>query len=97
MVRQFTDHPNDYDIWAHYDAIGIPVLCLRGAESDLVLRDATDEMMRRGPGTRGLARIIEVPGCGHAPALNVPEQLDLVKSFIDEHDVPVITPAAAIP
>ena len=83
MVRQFTDHPNDYDIWAHYDAIDIPVLCLRGVESDLVLRDVTDEMMRRGPGTRGLTRIVEIPGCGHAPALNVPEQLDLVKSFID--------------
>ncbi|MEJ6022767.1 alpha/beta fold hydrolase [Ramlibacter sp. PS4R-6] len=86
MVRQFTDHPNDYDIWAHYDVLEIPVLCLRGAESDLVQRDATDEMMRRGPGLRGLTRIVEIPGCGHAPALNVPEQLDLVMSFIDQHD-----------
>jgi pimeloyl-ACP methyl ester carboxylesterase len=95
MVRQFTDHPNDYEIWAHYDAIDVPVLCLRGAESDLVLRDATDEMMRRGPGARGLARIVEIPGCGHAPALNVPEQLDLVKSFIDRNDLPLIAPKAA--
>lgn len=94
MVRQFTDHPNDYDIWTHYDVVDTPILCLRGVESDLVLRDATDEMMRRGPGSRGLVRIVEIPGCGHAPALNVPEQLDLVKSFIDEHDVPVIAPAA---
>lgn len=95
MVRQFTDHPNDYDIWVHYDAIDIPVLCLRGVESDLVLRDATDEMMRRGPGARGLTRVVEIPECGHAPALNVTEQLDLVKSFLDEHDVPVATRAAA--
>jgi pimeloyl-ACP methyl ester carboxylesterase len=95
MVRQFTDHPNDYDTWAHYDALDIPVLCLRGAESDLVLRDATEEMMRRGPGARGLACIVEVPGCGHAPALNVPEQLDLVTSFIDGHEMSVIAPAAA--
>jgi pimeloyl-ACP methyl ester carboxylesterase len=95
MVRQFTDHPNDYDIWEHYDAIDIPVLCLRGVESDLVLRDATDEMMRRGPGLRGLTRVVEIPGCGHAPALNVAEQLDLVKAFFDQHDVQVIAPAAA--
>jgi pimeloyl-ACP methyl ester carboxylesterase len=86
MVRQFTDHPDDYSIWAHYDALEIPVLCLRGAESDLVLRETTGEMMRRGPGTKGLARIVEIAGCGHAPALNVPEQLDLVASFFDEHD-----------
>lgn len=88
MVRQFTDHENEYDIWPHYDALEIPVLCLRGAESDLVLREITDEMMLRGPGARGLARVVEVRGCGHAPALNVPEQLELVASFIADHDVP---------
>jgi hypothetical protein len=60
-----------------------------------VLRDATDEMMRRGPGLRGLTRVVEIPGCGHAPALNVAEQLDLVKAFFDQHDVQVIAPAAA--
>ncbi|HSV47900.1 MAG TPA: alpha/beta hydrolase [Ramlibacter sp.] len=86
MVRQFTDHPDDYLIWEHYDAVEVPVLCLRGAQSDLVLRDATDEMARRGPGRRGLLRVVEIPDCGHAPALNVPAQLDLVASFIDQHE-----------
>ena len=86
MVRQFIDHPADYDLWEHYDAINVPVLCLRGAESDLVLRDATAEMMKRGPGVRGLARVVEIAGCGHAPALNVPDQLDLVTSFIELHE-----------
>ncbi|MDB5941878.1 MAG: D-(-)-3-hydroxybutyrate oligomer hydrolase-like protein [Ramlibacter sp.] len=86
MVRQFIDHPHDYDTWEHYDAIEVPVLCLRGAESDLVLPDAVDEMLRRGPGARGLTRVVEVPGCGHAPALNVPEQLDLVSDFIERHE-----------
>lgn len=83
MVRQFIDHPHDYDLWEHYDRIDVPVLCLRGAESDLVLRETTAEMLARGPGARGLARVVEIPGCGHAPALNVPEQLDLVAGFID--------------
>ena len=86
MVRQFIDHPDDYALWPHYDAIDIPVLCLRGVESDLVLRETTEEMMRRGPGLKGLTRIVEVAGCGHAPALNVPEQLDVVASFIDEQE-----------
>ena len=83
MVRQFIDHPHDYELWDHYDRIDIPVLCLRGAESDLVLRETTAEMLQRGPGARGLARVVEIPGCGHAPALNVPDQLDLVAGFID--------------
>jgi pimeloyl-ACP methyl ester carboxylesterase len=86
MVRQFTDHPNDYDLWEHYDGIEVPVLCVRGAESDLVLRETVDEMKTRGPGRRGLLRVVEVPGCGHAPALNVPEQLELVASFIDRSE-----------
>ncbi len=85
MVRQFTDHTDEYLIWEHYDAIRIPVLCLRGENSDLVLRDATAEMMQRGPGLLGLAKVVEVPGCGHAPALNVAEQLDLVTAFIDQY------------
>ncbi|AEG92660.1 alpha/beta fold hydrolase [Ramlibacter tataouinensis] len=86
MVRQFIDHPRDYELWEHYDAIEAPVLCLRGAESDLVLPDATAEMMQRGPGARGRLRVVEVPGCGHAPALNVPAQLDLVAGFIEAHE-----------
>jgi pimeloyl-ACP methyl ester carboxylesterase len=84
MVRQFIDHPRDYDLWEHYDRLRIPVLLLRGAESDLVLPDAAAEMLTRGPGALGLARVVEVPGCGHAPALNVPQQLDLVRAFIEQ-------------
>jgi pimeloyl-ACP methyl ester carboxylesterase len=86
MVRQFIDHPDDYDLWEHYDRIEVPVLLMRGADSDLVLPDAAAEMLTRGPGAAGLARVVEVPGCGHAPALNVPEQLDLVREFIDRHE-----------
>lgn len=86
MVRQFTDHPDDYALWPHYDAIEVPVLCLRGADSDLVLVGTTREMLVRGPGARGMARVVEVAGCGHAPALNVPEQLALVTSFIESID-----------
>ncbi len=83
MVQQFTQHSNDYLIWEHYDQIDIPVLCLRGADSDLVLRETTEEMRTRGPGARGLLEVIEVPGCGHAPALNVPQQLAWVRGFLE--------------
>jgi pimeloyl-ACP methyl ester carboxylesterase len=86
IVRQFIDHPDDYELWDHYDRLRIPVLLLRGAESDLVLRDAADEMMTRGPGPLGLVRVVEIAGCGHAPALNVPEQLDLVRGFFEQQE-----------
>ena len=83
MVRQFIVHPDDYLIWAHYDSIRCPVLLLRGAESDLVLAETVPRMHQRGPGAHGLLQTIEVPQCGHAPALNVAQQLDWVTGFIE--------------
>ena len=85
MVQQFLAHPNDYLIWEHYDAMTIPVLCLRGAQSDLVLPHTTAEMLRRGPGLLGRTGVVEIADCGHAPALNVADQLNLVSGFIDAH------------
>lgn len=83
IVGQFTHHPDDYLLWSHYDAITAPVLCLRGADSDLVLPEAIAQMRTRGPGAAGRLQVIEVPGCGHAPALNVAQQLVPVRTFID--------------
>ncbi|MFN4350036.1 MAG: alpha/beta fold hydrolase [Hylemonella sp.] len=86
MVQQFVHYPDDYLLWEHYDQVDAPTLLLRGAESDLVLRETVEHMRTRGPGLSDRLQVIEVPGCGHAPALNVPEQLDAVLDFIRRHD-----------
>jgi len=78
MVLQFVHHPHDYDQWEAYDAIEAPTLCLRGESSDLLLADVAEEMGRRGPH----AEVVTIAGCGHAPALNVPDQLNLVERFL---------------
>lgn len=78
MVRQFIVHPNDYDRWDEYDALTMPTLVLRGAQSDLLLQETAEEMTKRGP----RAQLAVIPGCGHAPALNVPAQIELVRRFI---------------
>ena len=83
LVMQFTHHPDDYLIWPHYDALHLPVLLLRGAQSDLVLPATAHQMKQRGPGAKGLLQHIEVPNCGHAPALNVDEQLAGVEGFLE--------------
>ncbi|RZI90558.1 MAG: alpha/beta hydrolase, partial [Variovorax sp.] len=82
MVRQFVAHPDDYLVWPHYDAIDVPVLCLRGVDSDLVRPETLVAMRGRGPGAREALQVIEVPGCGHAPALNVPAHLEPIEAFI---------------
>ena len=79
MVRQFIDHPSDYDQWAHWDRLSIPVLCLRGEHSDLLEAAVAEQMRQRGP----RALVATIAGCGHAPALNVPEHFALVEHFFD--------------
>ena len=80
MVQQFIHHPNDHDRWDDWDSLSIPVLCLRGADSDLLAADTAEQMALRGP----RARVVTIAGCGHAPALNVPAQLELVRDFLAE-------------
>ncbi len=84
MVGQFVHYPDDYLIWNHYDRIEVPTLCLRGIDSDLVKRETLSAMTQRGPGLRGLLETVEVPGCGHAPALNVPGHFDLITKFLSK-------------
>ena len=53
------------------------MLCLRGESSDLLLAETAEQMRVRGP----RAEVVELAGCGHAPALNTPEQFALVERF----------------
>lgn len=77
MVMQFTHHADDYGLWDAWDSLALPVLCLRGEDSDLLLRETAEQMRNRGP----RAVVVEIAGCGHAPALNTPEQIALVERF----------------
>jgi len=78
MVMQFERHPGDFDLWNDYDAVTAKTLCLRGAESDLLLPDVAAAMTQRGP----RCRLEVIPDCGHAPALNVPGQFALIEQFL---------------
>jgi len=77
MVMQFTHHADDYLQWDDWERLEIPVLCLRGESSDLLLPETAEQMRQRGP----RAVVVEIAGCGHAPALNSPAQWALVERF----------------
>ena len=77
MLRQFSAHPNDDDQWVAWDAMTIPVLVLRGADSDLRLPELAEAMHKRGP----RAVVVTIAGCDHAPALNTLAQFGLVERF----------------
>jgi pimeloyl-ACP methyl ester carboxylesterase len=77
MVMQFTHHTDEYLQWSDWDRLDVPVLCLRGESSDLLLPEVAEQMRQRGP----RAVVVEIKGCGHAPALNTPAQWALVERF----------------
>jgi pimeloyl-ACP methyl ester carboxylesterase len=70
----------DLELWDLYDAIRCPTLVLRGETSDLLSRATTEQMRARGP----RARVVEIPGVGHAPTLMHRDQIALVRDFLLE-------------
>ncbi|WP_236024650.1 alpha/beta fold hydrolase [Arenibaculum pallidiluteum] len=78
IVRQFTEAPDDYVQWDAWRAIACPTLLLRGEDSDLLLPATAAAMVEANP--RATLRV--VPGCGHAPALNVPTQTGPLRAFL---------------
>lgn len=65
-------------LWHAYDSLRVPVLLLRGAQSDLLSRETALAMTQRGP----KARLIELDGVGHAPMLVSPDQVSAVADFL---------------
>ncbi len=69
--------PADVILWPLWAEIRQPILLLRGAESDLLLRPTALGMVARGD-----VALHEVAGVGHAPAFNTREQLDIVQRWV---------------
>jgi pimeloyl-ACP methyl ester carboxylesterase len=71
-------HYVDTDMWAIYDLIKCPTLLIRGAQSDLLTAETAKQMTERGP----RAKLVEIPGVGHAPTLMDEAQIGIVKDFL---------------
>ena len=74
--RQITD--KDLDSWPTWDTVRCPTLVIRGALSDLLSRDTALQMTQRGP----KAKLVELPGIGHAPTLLHADQIRIVREFL---------------
>jgi pimeloyl-ACP methyl ester carboxylesterase len=68
----------DIDLGAFWDAIRCPTLVLRGADSDVLLRETAEAMTQRGP----RARLVEFAGVGHAPMLMSAEEARVIRDFL---------------
>ena len=64
-------------MWHAFKQIRIPMLIVRGGNSDLLSAQTVAEMCKVNP----YARSIEIPNVGHAPAFVKAEQIALAKEF----------------
>ncbi len=68
----------DVNLWAFWQGVTCPVMVIRGADSDLLLRE-TVEQMKSG---RDNMSSIEISNTGHAPALMDEMQVSVVRDFL---------------
>ncbi len=65
----------DVDLSAVWESVRLPVLLLRGAQSDLLPAETARAMSHK-------AQLVELPGIGHAPSLMVPDQIEIVRAWL---------------
>lgn len=68
----------DLEMWPLWDAVRCPTLVIRGAQSDLLSKATAEQMTQRGP----KAKLVELPGIGHAPTLLHEDQIGIVREFL---------------
>jgi pimeloyl-ACP methyl ester carboxylesterase len=68
----------DVDLSPYWDAVRAGTLIVRGARSDVLLKETALAMTTRGPS----AKLVEIDGVGHAPMLMSADQIDIVRTFL---------------
>jgi pimeloyl-ACP methyl ester carboxylesterase len=82
------------ELWAQFGALAhVPVLALRGENSDLLSAETFAEMGARHPRLTGLT----VPGQGHAPLLKDADTIGAVAEFLARTDDEVRAKAQPVP
>jgi pimeloyl-ACP methyl ester carboxylesterase len=70
-------------LWNEFDALaGVPILVIRGANSDILSAATVRAMRARHPDLES----IEVPDQGHVPLLDDPDLINLVSAFVNSCD-----------
>ena len=70
--------PPPFDLWSVVTAIRCPVLLIRGERSDILAEDVARRFVETLPD----ARLVTVPGLGHAPTLTEPEAVAALRAFL---------------
>jgi pimeloyl-ACP methyl ester carboxylesterase len=86
LAQTLTDFTIEHPLppmWKEFDALAnIPVLVIRGANSDILSTATVKEMQARHPALE----ILEVPDQGHVPLLDDPALIDRIGAFAESCD-----------
>jgi pimeloyl-ACP methyl ester carboxylesterase len=74
----------DVNLWPVWEQVACPTLIIRGESSDLLPAETAAEMTTRSAAAQtGVVSLVEVAGCGHAPALMDDAQIATVVDFLE--------------
>ena len=83
IAKPFLESPTVRDLWPYYRALRhLPVLAIRGSESDVLSEAAFERMAKEKP---DLIRVT-VDGVGHTPTLEEPECRGAIDDFLRRID-----------
>lgn len=77
-IRTTPATPPSLDPWSAFKGMRCPVLIIRGGQSDVLSADIAARMLEAQPG----AKLVEVPGVGHAPVLTEPAAVKALEEFL---------------
>jgi pimeloyl-ACP methyl ester carboxylesterase len=79
IAISFKEHEiQDIYLWEQWDQLKVPTLVLRGMQSDVLTIETAAQMQARG----AKAKVVELPGVGHAPMIMDDQQIQIVRDFI---------------
>jgi len=78
IADAFTEHIDDVEFWPVWENCHAQVVLLRGQHSDILLQSTAKQMQKQNK----LIEFHEFPNVGHAPALMVADQINVVKNAL---------------
>lgn len=80
ISQAFSNREGDFSMWDLWEKVDVPILILRGSESNILTQETLEEMLARNPNAQ--SHVFD--GIGHAPPLMAGDQIDIIVDFLSK-------------